>query len=152
MEEIVAFFMGLDLASLGIGGLAGAFLSGLFNHWLAKSRGKKDRMASASRELRAAFTDELSKLANAPDNAFDILRDAYPKHEKAVSEFTHFLSSSAKRRFLEAWDTYRCHPKNPGVPFLEQYSKHLGDVNLAARNRALAIERINRVLAFAEHT
>lgn len=69
MDKIVAFFMSLDLTSLGIGSLIGAFLSGLFNHWLAKSRGKKDRMASASRELRAAFADELSKLDNAPDNA-----------------------------------------------------------------------------------
>lgn len=148
----MAFFMGLDLASLGIGGLAGAFLSGLFNHWLAKSRGKKNRMVSASRELRAAFADELSKLANVPDNAFDILRDAYPKHEKAVSEFAHFLSPSARQSFLGAWETYRCHPRNLGGPFLEQYSKHLGDVNLAARNKTLAIERINQVLAFAEHT
>ena len=152
MNKIVAFFMNLDWTSLGIGGLVGALLLSVFNHWLAKSRSKKDRMASTSRDLRAAFADELSKLGNAPDNAFDILKDAYSKHEKAGLEFAHFLPCSAKQRFLQAWETYRCHPKNPGVPFLEQYSKHLGDVSLAARNRALAIERINRVVSFAEHT
>ncbi len=152
MDNIVAFIARLDPSSLGIGGIVGALVGALLNHWLAKSRGKNDRLASASKALRTAFTDELSKLKNSSDNAYDILEAAYQKHEMAVSEFASHLGGNKKRKFLSAWELYRSHPENCGEPFLEQYSKYLGDVNLAAKNRCLAVERITRLLSFAKHT
>ena len=148
----MALLVSLDPSSLGVGGIIGALVGALLNHWFAKWRSKKDRIAYASKELRVAFADELSKLKNTSDNAYDILKTAYEKHDKAVSEFSNHLGCVAKRRFLNVRETYRCHPQNPGVPFLEQYSKHLGDVHLATQNRGLAVERISRLLSFAKHT
>lgn len=150
MSDIMNFLSTLDLQSLGIGGFAGAIIGAFLNHWLSKLRSKHERVISASKEFRNAFYDELSKLIDSDEDPVSILQPAYSKHKAAVDEFLIYLGSCHKRKLLELWNAYAFHPQNIGIPFLEQYSKHSGDVNTAKINRRLAIKRLQNLIAYAK--
>lgn len=152
IQDISNFIAVIDLKSFGIGGVVGALIGALLNHWLSKSRGKHERFISASKVFRNAFSEELSKLMNSDEDPVTILQPAYLRHTAAVSEFSIYLDSGNKRKFTEAWNVYAFHPQNIEVPFLEQYSKYLGDVHAAKQNRQLAVNRLDNLIAYAKHT
>ncbi len=77
---------------------------------------------------------------------YDVLQEAFPRHQAAANEFRFHLSESKKKQFDQAWREYCYDDQGLDIPYLEQYSRDLGSVGLAKENRQIAIDRINSVL------
>ena len=113
----------------------------------------RNSLRSAATSFRAAFSDTMSQLRNNhTTDVSAILETCFSAHESAVLEFRVYLSKLESKSFMEAWHNYYCHDGNPSIPFLEQYSKHLGSIEFAKTNRKRAIQRIEHLLTYAKQT
>lgn len=152
--------MELDLNSLGIGAVAGALLGALATHYLTRSRNAEDRQLAAfnhaAHAFRDAFSSELAVLESRSREklAFDILDQAFPKHEAAVSVFRRSLSKRELALFEAAWLDYlhpwgrRQHPAENDKRLIEYFSDHVDKAEEEARKSA--VENIERLLRFSE--
>jgi hypothetical protein len=138
----------LNAAIVGVlGTLAGTIVGAVLTYFFSVSLSKKEGLRRAGRELREAFHKELVKLEQDKESdPCDVLQEAFSHHQMAANEFRFHLSESKKKKFDRAWREYCYDDQDLDVPYLEQYSRNLGSVELAEKNRQLAINRINRIL------
>jgi hypothetical protein len=135
----------LNAAIVGVlGTLAGTVVGAVLTYFFSVNLSKKEGLRRAGRELREAFHKELVTLEQDKEsNPYDVLQEAFSRHQAAVREFRFHLSESKKKKFDRAWREYCC--DDQGL-YLEQYSHHQGGMELAEKNRQLAIDRINTIL------
>jgi hypothetical protein len=99
----------------------------------------------AAEKLSEAFREEMQDLSQGSGDAFEFLRNAFSKHEKAYLTFRPRLKGKSLEKFDQAWWEY----SNGGPQsFLEPYSA-AGNMALAKDKRALALSRIRKLLSFA---
>ena len=147
----------LSLASL-VSLLIGTFLT----HILTKQRSHHDRRAerfnAASEELRKAFESEIAVLrSNAPvepGSAYDLLKEAFPKHERAIYGFRNVLDTKQQNRYDAAWKQY-FYPEGVNIilPELEvrtyMLAQYIGiNDEEEAEKRQSAIKRIEAIMSF----
>jgi hypothetical protein len=156
-----------DLSLFGwgtaLGAVLGYLLRVLVEHRLAKSRATEDRTATrfnaAADALRTAFADEiafLNSVTPAEEGAtYDKLKDAFPRHERAIFVFAEYLPDSDRTGFLNAWkDYYYPVGANLVMPEVEvpQYmlAQYIGtNAEEEQLSRQRALHHITRLLAFA---
>jgi len=134
MNEVLATLLGACVGA--VAAIAGAYIT----------TGRQHKIEAGYR-LRLAFHEELAVLRDASDNSdpCDILKSSLKKHLIAVEEFKFAICKRKIPSFEKAWEEYY---KVDGFPFPEQYFKHLGGIELANKNRELAIQRIEHILSF----
>jgi hypothetical protein len=111
---------------------------------IRKSRNRPRR--HAAERLFEAFKEEIQDLSLGPKDAYQILKQAFPKHEKAYNQFRPYVKGAGLRRYDEAWREYSCGREENSLPFLEQYFAG-EDQNLARERRQLALRKALRFLA-----
>jgi uncharacterized protein YozE (UPF0346 family) len=101
----------------------------------------------AAERLFEAFKEEVQDLSLGTKDAYEILKRAFPKHEKAYTQFRSYLNGKVLQKFDEAWREYSCGgEENSTPPSLDQYIAG-GDQTLARERRQLALRRILRFLS-----
>lgn len=128
----------------------GAILLACFSGHVVYRNNKLSRLAVASAAFRSSFSGTLSSLQNGSEDPYPMLEKQFPTHESSVLEFARHLNCIKRKRFMKSWHDYYCCDGNPSIRFLEQYSKHEGSNELAAKNRKLAIQRIEKLRSFAK--
>lgn len=142
-----------SIGSFTLGTLFGILISQILSHFLAKSREKESKFKEACVKLRASFADEIAFLhphliEGNEEDAHDVLKNAYPKHFKAINEFKIYLPKEKRIKFEEVWRKYYGYEDDDSMPFFEQYSKHIGSHDSYLGNCSLALSRINKIIEF----
>ena len=104
----------------------------------------------AGERLEEAFIDAVQDLSQGKGDAFEFLRDAFPRHEEAYRKFRTYLKGRTLQQFDDAWQEYYCNRNEDPHPFPEQYFAG-GNIELAKEKRALALKRIAKLLSFARN-
>ena len=132
-----------------LGVLLGAYVTYYFSLELTK----RQLFNQAATRLRAAFTDELTKLTTTLDDPHDILKNAATKHVAAGFEFRWVLTEKDVERFDQAWQKYYCAEQDPRLPYLEKYSKHLSKEQSGIpkqERKRVAVDRIEAIIKLAQ--
>ena len=145
-----------NIGSFSIGALFGILITALVNHFLAKSRERENSLYQAILEagikLNEAFADALVSLSPhviENEDPYYILKNSFENHLKAVTRFRSYLKESEKSDFDKAWYEYYCKDGDKNLPFIEQYSSHIGSHDLYKKNCSIAVDRINKILSYA---
>lgn len=100
----------LDKADIWILGIAGSLISIWIGYRLARSGARSDRYFAACREFRHSVLDILSGLYPVPTNwpkdsvqIDNILRDAFPKLQSAITSFRSYIPWYKRWAFDRAW-------------------------------------------------
>ena len=128
----------------------------LIGHRLAIGRDKRNDFNKAASIFRDTFLPErlLLDIRHAPDasksnSAMEIIEPAIPRHTEAMLRFIDNLSWWKQICFTRAWNKY-AHYKvkgEPDTPFLAMYFEDKWE---GRDTKELAIERIEKILKFAE--
>ena len=116
--------------------------------YLSFTKNRRKTFHLAAKNFREAFTDEINDLSQGEGDAFEFLRTALPKQEKAYLQFRTYLKGRALRQFDEAWNEYYGDGGGNSHFFPHQYSA-LGTTVLAKEKRTLALRRIQNLFSFA---
>ncbi len=100
----------------------------------------------AAERLFEAFKEEIQDLSLGTKDAYQILKQAFPKHERAYTQFRPYVKGKVLRKFDEAWREYSYGRGENFSPSLEQYFAG-GDQTLAQEKRKLALQKILRFLS-----
>lgn len=130
----------------------GAVLLACFVGLVTYLNNKFSRFAVASAAFRSSFSGTLSSLRNGTEDPYPMLEQQFLTHESSILEFARHLNCIERKRFMKSWRDYYCHDGDSSIPFLEQYSKYEGSIELATKNRKLAIQRIENLLTYAKQT
>jgi hypothetical protein len=76
----------------------------------------------AAERLFAAFKDEVQDLANGKGDAYEILKQALPRHESAYLHFRPHLNGKVLREFDHAWRDYSCGVQGQSSSFPKENS------------------------------
>jgi len=139
-------------------GLIGSSFGGWLSHRFAESRRRREEFEKAAIDFRNAFLPEMiylkhnARVANAGSskNLCEFLRHGYVhQHLSAFETFRMYLPPGDREKFEKAWKEYCQYdaPGEPESPFFEMYHEDTWD---GRPTRELALERINRLLSFAE--
>lgn len=145
----------LSIGSFSLGALFGILVTAIINHFLAKSRDRENSKSQARHlagiRLQESFVDALNAvdphIADEED-AYTVLSRSFKEHSRAIKLFRPHLTDKEKQDFDRAWAEYYCY-EDENIPFLEQYSSHIGSRKLYLKNCELARKRIERILSFA---
>ena len=124
-------------------GTATRSLGGLF----LLSNSRKLAYREAAKKFRDTIGNAISDLKNSTVNPVDILEHGFQNHEKAFIELSKHLLF--KKSFNSAWEKYAYHHDSK-IRFLEAYSSAGVSVEVAKNNRALAIERLEKLINYAK--
>jgi hypothetical protein len=102
----------------------------------------------AAERLFEAFKDEIQGLANGKGDAYEILKQALPRHQSAYLHFRLYLSGKALRKYDEAWKEYCRGRDEISSPSEEPYSFG-GTRTLAQERQQLALKQVLRFLSSA---
>jgi len=116
--------------------------------YLSIKRNKYKPKRHAAEKLFEAFIDEIQDLSIGKGDAYEILKQAFPKHEMAYIKFRPHLRGKVLRQFDEAWRDYCCRNQENPQAFLEQYFAP-GNETMAKEKRLLALKRILKIISFA---
>jgi hypothetical protein len=108
---------------------------------------RKPRL-DAGEKFSEFFREEIKNLSQPKGDAYELLKFAFFKEEKAYLEFRARLKGKPLRQFDEAWKEYYCRDKKDPYPFPEQYFA-AGDPAMAEEKRHLALRRIKKLLFLA---
>jgi len=122
-----------------------AFLSIWIYHSIRENWRRPWRVAGE--RFAAAFMDEIQNLSQGKGDAFEFLRDAVRRHERAYRQYRSFLKGKSLQQFDEAWRDYFGDSQGNLQPFREQYFA-AGNIFLAQEKRQLALKRIRNLLSF----
>jgi hypothetical protein len=129
---------------ISMGGLSMIF-SGIY---LSVRRNRDIPKRHAADRLVEAFKDEIQDLTLGKGDGCEILKQAFPKHEKAYLQFRLYLNPNDLRKFDEAWREYsgRCQEKTQTIltDIFPEESKSVAHVR-----RQLALEEILEFLSLA---
>ncbi|MBO6849615.1 MAG: hypothetical protein JJ867_03940 [Marinobacter sp.] len=145
-----------SIGSFSLGALFGILVTAVVNHFLAKSRDRENSQSQARQlagiRLQEAFADALNAfdphIADEED-AYTVLHKSFKEHSKAIRLFRPHLSEKEKQEFDKAWMEYYCY-EGENIPYLEQYSSHVGSHELYLESCDLGTKRVERILSFAE--
>ena len=155
--------MPIELGSFSLGVIAGGIVIGITNHYLSKSRTKEERKVTEFNNAAAIFRDVflpettyLKHHANigglgSSHNLHETLSVGYLRQLKALEIFKIYLSSKDKKGIDKTWQKYCKHPDDPNVLYFEQYSTKNVSKEREEELKALALERIEKILKFAKH-
>ncbi len=74
--------------------------------YLSVRRERNEPRRRAAERLFQAFLDEIHDLNEGERDAAEILRQAFPKHEEAYTQFRFRLKGKDRRNFDDAWEGY----------------------------------------------
>lgn len=144
---LVAFLLGLLSSSFG------AWLV----HFFSERRRRNDEYNKAAAEFRNAFLPEIIYLKhNAKVNGgsstdlCEYLRSGYLRQLKALEIFKTHLADKKKEGIKKAWKAYCFHPESTNILWFEQYSWKIKGPDREAEFKKLALERIEKIVGFAE--
>ena len=60
----------------------------------------------ASQKFITSFIDAFQDLSQGKGDAYDLLKEAFPKHERAYLDFRPRMKGRSRRLFDEAWKDY----------------------------------------------
>ena len=103
----------------------------------------------AAQKFITSFIDAVQDLSQGKGDAYELLKETFPKHEKAYLDFRSRMKGRSRKLFDEAWKDYYCSGNGNPIPFRDQYFAG-GDELLAKEKRQLALQRIKRILSFAK--
>ena len=138
-----------------LGALLGALLTGPLTYYFTKNLMRLQEFNKAAVVFRSAFVEQIQFLDHfyAVDRAGrdipDVLAAAADKHEDALFIFKDgFFSKKQRGEIEEAWKIYTGENKTMGKYTFSQYAtiNKLKEEDM----RKLALERIKRLLKFAE--
>jgi hypothetical protein len=117
--------------------------------WISFSIRKNRRkpLVHAGEKFSEFFREEIQDLFQGKQDAYEILKSAFPREEKAYLQFREYLKGKKLQQFDEAWREYYFGDKIDSHPFPEQYFA-AGDPALAEEKRHLALRRIKKLLSF----
>jgi hypothetical protein len=124
-----------------------AFIFFWIYHSIRENRRRPWRIAGE--RLAAAFMDEIQNLSQGKGDAFEFLRNAIPRHERAYLQYRSFLKGKSLQQFDDAWRDYLGGSQGNLQPFREQYFA-AGNIFLAQEKRHLALKRIRILLSFTQ--
>jgi hypothetical protein len=104
----------------------------------------------AAQKFITSFIDAVQDLSQGKGDAYEMLKDAFPKHQKAYLEFRSRLKGRSRKHFDEAWKEYSCSGNGHPLSFLEQYFAG-GNETAAREKRQLAALRIKRLIGYAQN-
>ena len=116
-------------------------------YWIDKRasiKSSKLDFSKAAIEFRAAFTEEINKLARPyqsieADKPQMIIRNAAIKHKNAMDKFRPYVDKASKPAFDNAWKAYKGENKYISTGQEDQKNK-----------RQLALDNINKLLKIIE--
>jgi len=117
--------------------------------YLSIRRNKDKPKRHAAEKLFEAFIDEIQDLSIGKGDAYEILKQAFPKHEMAYIKFRPYLRGKVLRQFDEAWRDYYCRNQENPEEFLKQYFASENEA-MAKEKRQLALKKILKILSFAK--
>jgi hypothetical protein len=103
----------------------------------------------ASQKFITSFIDAVQDLSQGKGDAYEMLKEAFPNHERAYLDFRSRMKGRSRKLFDDAWKDYYCFGNGNPTPFPEKYFAG-GDEFLAKDKRRLALQRIKRILSFAK--
>jgi hypothetical protein len=103
----------------------------------------------AAERLFEAFKDEIQGLSNGAGDAYEILEEAFPRHEEAYRHFRSHINGRVLQKIDEAWEDYSCRGTHNLISFREQYSAP-GNGTDQREKRQLALKKILTLLALAK--
>lgn len=118
---------------------------------------KRDARREAGRRLREAFYPELAALdpATGSKNGAEVeslLREAWPRHRAAVSEFMIHLPAARRQSFEVAWRKY--YERGSGIRFYDYHMTGSSTDDPASSSsgnpRERFMERVDAILRFTE--
>jgi hypothetical protein len=112
-------------------------------------RQKTHPQMRASEKLITSFIDAVQDLSQGKGDAYELLKEAFPGHEKAYLEFRSRLRGHRRKQFDAAWKEYYYSGNGTSPSFRDQYFA-AGDAFLAKEKRKVALQRIKRILSFAK--
>jgi uncharacterized protein YozE (UPF0346 family) len=130
---------------LKIASLAGLSLIAFRVYLSMRRNGNQPKLRAAER-LFEAFKEEIQDISFGTRDAYEILRQAFPKHEKAYTQFRSYLNGKILRKFDEAWREYSCGRGENSPPSPEPYFAGENQT-LAQEKRQLALRKILRFLS-----
>ncbi|MDO8905870.1 hypothetical protein [Hydrogenophaga sp.] len=151
------------LGELSLASLASLLIGAILTHLLAKQRSHQDRRAArfnaASEELRKAFVSEIATLRSnvpaEPGSGYDLLKEAFPKHERAIYSLRNMLNGNQRDQYDEAWRQY-FYPEGVNIilPELEvktyMLAQYIGiNHKDEVEKRQIAIQRLEALMSFA---
>lgn len=130
-------FGGITTLAISVAGIA-------FKYWLDRRDAKKSAFKKAIANFKTAFTDEVIQLEKPHTSNLDnsprvIIEKAATKHKNAALELRRRLSKPEQAEFDAVWKEYEGENKYDGVH------------NVATAKRKLALERIKKLLEFADN-
>lgn len=117
---------------------------------------RRNAFGAASKELIFAFSEEIAELQspNRTKAVRDILVEAFPRHNKAVTIFRHNLSLFSKSRFDKAWQQYHSgHQLDVSaweIPAKERLFLDYFSFNAESKAAIHALQQIHNLLRFAK--
>ncbi len=117
---------------------------------LSMRRSLPKPLVHAGEKFSESFWEQIQDLSQGREDAFEFLKSAFSKEEKAYLQFRAYLKGKTLQQFDEAWREYYCRDKTCPHPFPEQYFA-AGDPALAEEKRHLALRRIRRLLSFVKN-
>ncbi|MGZ4960396.1 MAG: hypothetical protein ACXV7J_14165 [Methylomonas sp.] len=155
--------MVIEIGSLSLGALLGLFTGALLNHILAKDRATQERSVTrfnaAATLFSEAFSPELTALRTSRpterSDSYDLLKNAFPKHELAVYRLRELLPEKEKSLLDAAWRDYYfpkginlvAHEEEVPTYILAQYIGTSREEE--QEKKLLAAQRIEVLLSFA---
>jgi hypothetical protein len=126
--------------------VAGLSVIALRTYLSMRKNGSRTKL-NAAEKLYEAFMDEIQDLALGKGDAYEILKKAFPKHEKAYLQFRPYLNGKGLHQFDEAWKEYCCPSGEDLQPFLERLFTAGTEIG-ATEKHQLALKKILRILSF----
>jgi hypothetical protein len=147
--------------------VAGAIGVAVFIHRMSARREAVARFSAAAKEFRAVFAEELAMLESRAELSVELdmyLFNAYEaKHKVAIATFEHFIPEANRKAFEAACHQYHSGQQVDGEPLdmfemgatykqalFVEYQSGISWHHPVSR-RALAVNRIRELLAFARH-
>ncbi len=161
MTEIEATLWGAVLGAVigGTIGFVGAYYSYRWNRSVSLEASRIAELNKAAAEFRAAYTDAIRELIEDSGFAEDVLKKHYTNHANALIRFLPYLGKSERTEIQRCWNKYcwnneQGYIQNPGMKNAKQmmfaHYTYLQNEDDKVDGRQLALDNLNRLLAFAE--
>ena len=128
--------------------ISGAVLLACFVGFINWRNNFKTRQANAAAIFRKIFSDVLIQIQSNEVDPQAFFEERLLVHESAVLEFSKYLGSVERKRFMKAWHDYQYHD---GVHFRFSvpYSILGGSIEQKRKNREIAVSRIHDLVSYA---
>jgi len=130
--------------------LVGTLFGGLISYFVGVGLYVKKGFYDHAIKFKRAFIDELYAIEREGGNPSKILPKAMKRHDLAVFEFIRVLPRRKQKALSKAWDEYRCNPKKQGEVDLTHYYFEEESSEEKENRRKLIIERLSKIISFAE--